>query len=54
MYRAGKGLLEGTQIDLDDKKVYNPNYLKSLHKVELYTIVKEDTTEGKSRDKTRS
>ena len=54
MYRTGKGLFEGTHIDLDDKKVYNPNDLKSLHRVELYTIVEEDMTEGKSRDKTRS
>ena len=54
MYKAGKALFDGSHIDLDDKKVYNPDYLKFLHRVELYTIVEEDMTGGKSKDTSRN
>jgi hypothetical protein len=49
-----KGLYEGTHIDADDKKVYNPKYLKHLQRVELHTIVEEDLTGGKSVDARRN
>ena len=54
MYNASKALFDSSHIDLDDKKVYNPNLLKFLHRVELYTIVEEDMTGGKSKDTSRS
>ena len=54
MYKAGKALFEGSHIDLDDKKVYNPDYLKFPHRVELYTIVEEDLTRGSAKNPSRN
>ena len=54
MYKAGKSLLDGSHIDLDDKKVYNPDHLKFLYRVELYTIVEEDLTIGSAKDPSRN
>ena len=50
-YKPCKGHFIGNHIDADDKKVYNPKYLKHLQRVELHTIVEEDLTGGKSRDR---
>ena len=54
-YNTKKGLFEGTHIDADDKKVYNPNgSLKHLQRVELHTIVEEDVTRGSAKNPSRN
>ena len=53
-YKPCKGLYMGTHIDADDKKVYNPKYLKHLQRVELHTIVEEDMTIGSCKNPKRN
>ena len=53
-YKPCKGLYMGTHIDADDKKVYNPKYLKHLQRVELHTIVEEDLARGSCKNPKRN
>ena len=53
-YKPCKGHFIGNHIDADDKKVYNPKYLKHLQRVELHTIVEEDLARGSTRDPKRN
>jgi hypothetical protein len=53
-YKPCKSHFIGTHIDADDKKVYNPKYLKHLQRVELHTIVEEDLAIGSSKNPKRN